>query len=290
MSSSPKQRKGVGLAGALSGGAQVLAEHPLDTLKVRMQSKNAEFEATRRPPLRLAAHTLRTEGARAFFQGLTPRLLTYSAVKFSLFQLFERAHAETHSTLAAGALAGAANTLVSCPQDALKSRLQVQVVVRAQQQRRRQQRPAYRGPARTARAMLAEGGAGAFYRGWRPLLLRDTVGYGVLYSIYLHGKESGPAWVPAWAWGGLSGLGFYLSTLPVDRVKTVMMTQPPGKPLYRSATAAFRDIAAVEGAMGLYRGCAPTLARTFLGQAVALSVFDAVMTSLNSGGAGAESQ
>ena len=37
---SARPRRWVGFAGAVSGGAQVLAEHPLDTLKVRMQSKN----------------------------------------------------------------------------------------------------------------------------------------------------------------------------------------------------------------------------------------------------------
>ena len=65
---------------------------------------------------------------------------------------------------------------------------------------------------------------------------------------------------------GLSGVAFYMSTLPIDRVKTVMMTQDFARPEYRSAAECFRDLYAREGLAGMYRGCLPTIARTFCGQ------------------------
>jgi len=106
--------------------------------------------------------------------------------------------------------------------------------------------------------------------------------------------------VPTWAIGGCSGVAFYLITLPIDRAKTIMMTQPlPGgaasavaapllvpvagasvaaatapPPRFESAAAALREVAERDGWRGLYRGCAPTLLRTFVGQAVALTAYD----------------
>ena len=35
-----------------------------------------------------------------------------------------------------------------------------------------------------------------------------------------------------------------------------------------------RDVVASDGWRGLYRGCGPTLCRTFVGQATALTVYD----------------
>ena len=119
------------------------------------------------------------------------------------------------------------------------------------------------------------------YVGWRPLVLRDTIGYAGLFSVYTYGTERGTH-LPVWLWGGLSGLAFYLPTLPLDRVKTIMMTQPlmvrkssaDTTATYKSATACFEDIYRQGGLRLLYRGATPALGRTFVGQAAALSVYN----------------
>ena len=153
------------MAGWFAGAVQVVAEQPFDVVKVRLQSRATSFVAEP-GALSLARSTFLREGAGAFLQGITPRLLTYSAVKASLFALYERLRAAgAGPPWCAGALAGALNTVVSCPQDVLKSQLQVQIA-----------RGAYRGPLVTARALLAAGGVRAFYTGWPPLVLRDTLG------------------------------------------------------------------------------------------------------------------
>ena len=50
---------------------------------------------------------------------------------------------------------------------------------------------------------------------------------------YPRGPEYAPPGTPTWVIGGCAGVTFYLSTLPIDRVKTIMMTQP----LTRAASA-----------------------------------------------------
>lgn len=256
------------LAGGLAGAAQVLAEQPFDTIKTRLQSRSAAFVVADGPAT-LTRSTLALEGYGALLQGLTPRLFCYSLVKFSLFSLYERGRSDGGglSVAAAGGLAGMVNTLVSCPQDVLKSRLQVQVVVRPDGE-------VYLGPLRMVRRLLARHGARAFYRGLPPLIVRDTIGYAVLFSIFESSMALGT--LPTWLCGGLSGLGFYLTTLPVDRVKTVMMTQSFSTPQYENAWVCASSLLRTEGLAGAYRGCSPTLARTFVGQASCLSVFELV--------------
>ena len=110
-------------------------EHPLDSIKVRQQSGLKVFNSHARGgggsgapgTFDVLRSTVREEGVRALFQGISPRLLTYSAVKMSLFALYEGCRPVVGSAAAAGFLAGAINSCVSCPADFIKSQLQVQV-------------------------------------------------------------------------------------------------------------------------------------------------------------------
>ena len=86
----PSSTHAPAVAGAVSGVAQVLAEHPLDSLKVRLQSRLAAFTHVRGGPLPMLQYTMRVEGVTALYQGVSPRLLTYGLVKMSLFTLYER--------------------------------------------------------------------------------------------------------------------------------------------------------------------------------------------------------
>ena len=207
------------VAGVASGACQVLAEHPLDSLKIRLQSQLSSFTGVH-GGLGMLRHTVQGESAAALFQGLTPRLLTYSAVKLSLFSLYESLLPLCGSPAAAGALAGACNTLVACPQDVLKSRLQIVQVSRASRC------PA---PVDLAAQLLRAHGPLVFYRGWGALVIRDTVGYALLFSVFHAGRKERN--LPPWLVGGCAGLAFYLSTLPIDRNALRLEYVRPARPL-----------------------------------------------------------
>mmetsp|Transcript_39338 Transcript_39338/g.106240 ORF Transcript_39338/g.106240 Transcript_39338/m.106240 type:complete len:280 (+) Transcript_39338:250-1089(+) len=263
------------LSGGLSGLSQVCAEQPFDTIKTRLQSRRFDLS---HGPVVIVRNTYAREGLRAFFQGLTPRLLTYSAVKFSLFSLYEHFRSIVGSSFVAGGMAGALNAAVSCPQDLLKSQLQMQIASGAD---------AYRGPMVTIRSLVHEHGVAVFWRGYRTLFVRDTLGYAILYSTFANLKQArfDERRLPTWACGGISGLCFYLSTLPIDRVKTIMMTQDFSRSAARNGRVlnpmgAFMGVYESQGMLGFYRGCSPTLLRTFFGQAVALSIYDAASQAL----------
>ena len=236
-------------AGLASGISQVLAEHPLDTIKIRLQSRALAFDVLEGPRA-VAAKALSEEGVSALFRGLVPRLLTYAPVKSSLFAQYDY----YGGTPWAGALAGGCNTLLSCPVDALKSRVQT-----------RQDMMTW---PNVMRQMFVEGGIGAFYKGWLPLFCRDVPGYFLLFGVYDYGRE-----LPQPLVGAAAGVAFYGSTLPIDRVKTVMMTQSIVNPRFASPVDCARDIYLHQGVRGFYRASLPTLLRTACGQAVALTVY-----------------
>ena len=236
-------------AGLASGISQVLAEHPLDTIKIRLQSRALAFDVLEGPRA-VAAKALSEEGVSALFRGLVPRLLTYAPVKSSLFAQYDY----YGGTPWAGALAGGCNTLLSCPVDALKSRVQT-----------RQDTLKW---TEVMRQMYFEGGLTAFYRGWLPLFCRDVPGYFLLFGVYDYGRE-----LPQPLVGAAAGVAFYGSTLPIDRVKTVMMTQDLIQPKFASPVDCARDIYLHQGVRGFYRASLPTLLRTACGQAVALTVY-----------------
>eukprot|EP00306_Pavlova_sp_CCMP459_P016998 CAMPEP_0185208410 /NCGR_PEP_ID=MMETSP1140-20130426/61989_1 /TAXON_ID=298111 /ORGANISM="Pavlova sp., Strain CCMP459" /LENGTH=223 /DNA_ID=CAMNT_0027776127 /DNA_START=63 /DNA_END=734 /DNA_ORIENTATION=- len=213
-----------------------------------------------------------SEGPRALFLGIWPRLLTYGAVKMSLFGFYEHFRRDTWglSPAAAGALAGLSNSVMSCPADVVKSRCQVAML----------QAGAGSAPVqfmRTLRDLVTVHGARSLFTGLLPLAARDTLGYAILFSVFDVGQQQNV--VPSWMVSGLAGCSFYAATLPVDRVKAVMMTQSFSRPAYGSWFVAARSIVAEEGLQGLYRGVVPTLARTFVGQAVGLTVYASMMAA-----------
>lgn len=61
------------------------------------------------------------------------QLLTYSAVKFSLFSLYEQFRSILGSPFLAGGMAGALNAVVSCPQDLLKSQVRAYLHARVRE-------------------------------------------------------------------------------------------------------------------------------------------------------------
>lgn len=270
-SNEKKQKKHsflVPAAGLLSGISQVMAEQPLDMLKTRLQSSRFT-QATGAVSLALA--TIRQEGARAMLLGITPRLLTYPLVKLSLFSLYEHFYARFQSTAAAGACAGALNAAISCPADVIKSQLQVTTL----KSTGRPQSGA--SLARAAIELVRSQGPLVLYRGIAPLVVRDAIGYSILYTVYFRGQE----WrrqnelamaAPGWLLGGLAGTCFYGATLPIDRIKVMMQTQPGG--VSRSLAECAADVMRGKALSAFYRGAGPTFARTFVGQAVALTVYD----------------
>ena len=71
------------IAGYASGGALVLAGHPFDTIKVRLQTqgRNGRFVG----PIHCLRETVKNEGVLAVYKGMGPPLVTIGIVNSILF-------------------------------------------------------------------------------------------------------------------------------------------------------------------------------------------------------------
>ena len=186
------------LFGALSGVLSATAICPAEVVKVRMQAaRGGGGGGGGGGGWAVAARVVRHEGAGALFSGLRPLLLRdvpFNAIFMgayrNLVQLYRvgagvgaDAAIPAHVTMLAGGCGGAAAWAVVFPADVLKSRAQVAVGGSA---------PLGMLPA--LRAILAEGGVRALYRGCSAALLRSFPANAAL----LWGVETSDAVIRAW--------------------------------------------------------------------------------------------
>ena len=163
------------ISGTCGGIASILAVHPLDTVRTRLQAAPA---GAYRGAWHCARVTVRREGPLALYKGLAWPLAAqglYKAVMFGVYGAASRAlrggdparPLAAHEVFAAGGVAGGANALVLAPVELVRNRFQVAA------------------GRTTLRAVLREAAAaGGVYRGLGATLLRDVPGVGAYYAAF----------------------------------------------------------------------------------------------------------
>ncbi|KAJ1939730.1 hypothetical protein EC988_007235, partial [Linderina pennispora] len=166
----------------------------------------------------------------------------------------------------AGAGAGAVSSIVTCPLDVVKTRLQYQGVL--QEKYRRLGHKPYRGTFSTLERIAAEEGVRGLYRGLAPMLMGYLPTWGIYFAAYegLKAKSSqalgyqpGHAAVHVVSAMG-AGATTSLLTNPVWVLKSRFMTQSAFTDYqYTSMWHAVKVIQAHEGWMGFYKGLGTSL-------------------------------
>ncbi|CAK4033586.1 related to carrier YMC1, mitochondrial [Lecanosticta acicola] len=266
-------------SGAVGGIAQVL----IDIVKVRLQT-TTQYKGA----LDCASQILKNEGATAFYKGtLTPLIgigacvsVQFAAFNYARRVLEERNAARLQTSVerleqeaqplsyaqyyAAGAFAGLANTLLSSPIEHVRIRLQTQP---------HGANRLYTGPGDCiAQLSRSPSIAMGLYRGTSVTLLREAQAYGFWFLTFEYlmnqdAKRNGYARrdIPTWkiaTYGGLAGEMLWISSYPLDVIKSKMQTDGWGeKQRYKSMRDAFAQTFRQEGLMGFWRGVGPTLLR-----------------------------
>ena len=260
------------LSGGFGGMSLVFVGHPLDTIKVRLQTSN-EYSGM----MDCARKTVAKDGVKGLYRGMAAPLVGITPI-FAIYFLgfdwgkniarsFEGKSAGEEISTAGIAFAGGFSaipgTAVMVPGDRIKVILQIQGQSTGT--------PKYNGPIDCFKKVVAEEGVRGLYKGTALTFARDCPGSVAYYGAYeiLKKKMTTPgeaASVPTVLFaGGMAGIFNWLIAVPPDTLKSRYQTAPAGT--YAEGWTGIKQCAnevLAEGGVGaLYRGLAPALARAF---------------------------
>jgi len=276
------------IAGGVGGSCVVLSGHPLDTIKVRLQTQstsNPLYKGT----WDCAVKTVKLEGVRGLYKGMAAPLMAVSPIfsmSFLGFGLGKRVQMSSPDQklsnlqlFNAGCLSGAFTTTVMTPGERVKCLLQVQKDAGTRK---------YAGPV----AVVRDLGLRGLYRGTCATLLRDVPASGMFFLAYEYVKAAlapppspggeAPPLSPlrTMAAGGIAGLANWIVAIGPDVLKSRLQTAPEGT-YPHGIRSVFADIMRKEGPSALFRGLAPVMIRAFPANAACFLGYEAALKALN---------
>lgn len=268
-------------SGAVGGVSLVLVGHPLDLLKVRLQTNpNSTSSMTR-----MFSKLMRHEGLIGIYRGVSAPLIGVAPIfaisiwgfdtgKSLASKFLYRDTSDALVIALGGAFSALPTSILQVPGDRIKLRLQVSDSIR------------HANPFQETRRIWAEGsnfnqnykyigGIKSLYRGYFVTLARDIPGSAIYFSNYSYMRtmlsklfdkntqisiETSTA-LSILISGGVAGTLNGLLTLPIDTIKSRYQSAAIGE--YRSARHVTVDLIRQEGFTSLFRGLGPVLLRAF---------------------------
>lgn len=273
------------ICGGFGGICTVLVGHPLDTIKVRLQTmaipKAGEL------PMYMGTwdcmkKTVRNEGVRGLYKGMGAPLVGVApifAISFMGFGVGKKIFGPndgnrlTYTELfSAGAFSGIFTTLIMAPGERIKCLLQIQQGANAPK--------VYNGPVDVVKKLYKQGGLGSIYRGAGATLLRDVPASGMYFLTYEAIKDylssngdNPPSILATIVAGGSAGIANWLVGMPPDVLKSRLQTAPEGT--YKNGIRdVFKQLMKSEGPLALYKGITPVLLRAFPANAACFVGFE----------------
>jgi len=260
------------IAGGFGGMCLVGVGHPLDTIKVRLQTMAV---VPGQPPpysgvLDCARKTLMREGLKGLYKGVVAPLIGVTPMYSACFlgyglgqQLLKRKDQQVLSytqIFIAGNISAIFTTGIMVPGERIKCLLQVQGQDGGPKK--------YSGPLDCATKLIKEQGlANGLYKGTVATLLRDGPGSGAYFVGYeafkrLLADEKGNVGPFSTLFaGGMAGVFNWLVALPADVLKSRLQTAPEGT--YTGLPDVFRKTVQAEGFGALYKGFGAVMLRAF---------------------------
>ncbi|MCJ8744157.1 hypothetical protein PDJAM_G00115200 [Pangasius djambal] len=231
------------LAGGFGGVCLVFAGHPLDTIKVRLQTQPkpgpgqtpfyaGTFDCFRK--------TLAKEGVRGLYKGMAAPIIGVTpmfAVCFFGFGLGKKLQQKSPDDIltypqlfAAGMLSGVFTTAIMAPGERIKCLLQIQAGSGEIK---------YAGPMDCVKQLYRESGIRGIYKGTALTLMRDVPASGMYFMTYEwlknlltpEGKSPNELNVPSVLFaGGMAGIFNWAVAIPPDVLKSRFQTVPAALP------------------------------------------------------------
>lgn len=262
-------------AGCVGGAAGILVGHPLDTVKVRIQTQcpvNPKYRGT----FHCLSSIARQESIAGLYKGIASPLYGVTAVNamvFGVYGLLKPLVVESPGNdalwahFAAGSLSGAVQSVVASPMELIKTRMQLD------------ESPGSKGKSAWTvlkNVYMHEGGLRrGLFKGWCVTLAREIPGLGTYFATYeaLTSKRGGDvSTFEMMMAGGMAGVFSWIACFPMDVIKTRLQSDVSGK--YTGAVDCYRKTIGTEGYKALFRGLNSTVIRAFPTNA---ATFTAVM-------------
>lgn len=265
-------------AGAVGGTACVLSGQPLDTVKVKMQT----FPTMYRGFLHCISSTYKQVGLRGLYRGTSPALMANIAENSVLFMsygfcqqvirfaagLHREAVLSDMQKACAGSVASIFASMVLCPTELVKCRLQTMYEMEASGKIAKSQNTVWS----VVKTIIKTEGPLGFFNGLTTTIAREVPGYFCFFGAYelcrttfaehMKCDKENIGVLPIVFSGGFGGACLWLVVFPMDCVKSrIQVMSLTGKQSGFFKT--LMTIARTEGVRALYSGLTPTMVRTF---------------------------
>ena len=290
--------------GSLAGFIGKVVEFPFDTVKVRLQSQPANRLPLYAGPLDCLRQSVRHDGLRSLYRGVSAPLAGAAAETACLFWSYRVAQDVLRSAMmtvpspavanplplgalvAAGAMSGAVTSLLLTPIELVKCRVQAPSAAAAAAS------AALPGPFAVVADVYRREGVAGFWRGQLGTFVRETGGTAAWFGSYeavtlffrrrarasttADATPTGPVSVPQQlAAGAVAGMSYNFLFYPADTIKSQMQTGAPTTGAHRETfTGVARALYRAHGWTGLYRGCGITVARSAPSSALIFTIVE----------------
>lgn len=211
-------------AGCVGGCAGVLAGHPLDTVKVRLQTQEAGKKLYK-GTYDCISTIVRKEGFSGLYKGIAPPLVSLGVINATVFGvhgMVSRRFQNPDSLqahFAAGCAAGFAQSIIATPSERIKLLIQIQNDAA---------HTVYKNSRDAALSLVKQNGIGCLSRGYLATVLRDCPAFGIYFASYdwlartmsKDGKMESLTTPQLLCAGGGAGMLSWLFNYPTDVVKT----------------------------------------------------------------------
>lgn len=257
------------LSGGFGGVCIVLVGHPLDLVKVRMQTGAVKGTSV----FGVLAGNLRNEGIAGLYRGVSAPLLAVSpmfAVSFWGYDMGQRivrwwddypvGALTINQCIIAGGLSAIPATALMAPSERIKCLLQVP-------------NHPYKGFWDCTSQVFRQGGVRSLFKGTALTLMRDTPGSMAWFGMYEFAKREmmrvqgiDPATgtlspLAVLTAGGLAGMACWTVAIPADVLKSRYQSAPEGT--YSGLVDVYTQLVRSEGFSALFTGIRPALIRAF---------------------------
>lgn len=263
------------ISGSIAGIVQVLLGQPFDIVKVRMQTKSDIYKS----PGQTFNSILKNEGPLAFYKGTLSPLLGISfcvAIQFGSNSLAKNYLVNKNkrekgvSTLSvrdyiiAGSFAGLMNSFVISPIELIRIKLQVQGKADSGVALK------YFGTLDCAKKIFSTYGIKGLYQGYPSTLAREVPAYAAYFGIYeslmghsekKYGDRKKIPKMNVLSYGAIAGIVLWLSSFPIDVIKSCMQADSLTNRKYPSIMSTIRTIHRENGLGGFFKGLTPCLMR-----------------------------